>query len=259
MLRQLRLQLLARAVQPGHDGAHWHPQRLRDLDVAFMLNMKERNHLAVARRQRGDGALQVALRFLFLDPLLAGDGEVVGKLRSDAGRGSVVAPALRGQRQHRPAAAKEIDAVVPRDSQDPGGEGLARIEIADSGVGADERLLGSVARLFSSAKEPEAETVDGLLVLLHEARERGLVTAGSVETSASESQPRCGSANFRTHCAASSTKGTLLTIWQAATVNTPKRTVCCVASEPSTGASAEWMRSAIPAWATPWVTTKSPA
>ena len=69
MLRQLRLQLLARAVQPGHDGAHRHPQRLRDLDVAFMLDVKERNHLAVARRQRGDGALQVALRFLFLGAL----------------------------------------------------------------------------------------------------------------------------------------------------------------------------------------------
>src|SRR5437867_12965290 len=143
-----------------------------------MLDVKERNHLAVARRQGGDGALQVALRFLYLDPLLAGDGEVVGKLRSDAGLGSVIAPALRGQRQHRPAAAEEIDAVVPCDSQDPGGEGLARIEIADAGIGADERLLGSVARLFASAEEPEAETVDGLLVLLHQARKRGLVTAG---------------------------------------------------------------------------------
>src|SRR2546423_8760484 len=143
-----------------------------------MLNMKERNHLAVARWQRGDGALQVALRLLFLDPLLAGDGEVVGKLRSDTGLGSVVAPALRGERQHRPAAAEEIDAVIPRDSQDPGGERLPRIEIADAGVGADERLLGSVARLFASPEEPEAETVDGMLVLLHQTREGGLVTAG---------------------------------------------------------------------------------
>src|SRR5437763_15162867 len=104
-----------------------------------MLDVKERNHLAVARRQRGDGALQVALRYLFLDPLLAGDGEVVGKLRSDAGLGSLVAAAFRGQRQHRPAAPEEIDAVVARDRQDPGADGLARDASAVAGVGAAER------------------------------------------------------------------------------------------------------------------------
>src|SRR3954469_4885538 len=361
MLRELRLELLAGAVQPRHHCTHRHAQRLGDFGVAPVLDVEEGDHLAVARGQGGDGAIEVALRLLFLDPLLARDGEVVLELRSDAGLGSVVAPAL-GERQGGPAPAEEIDAVVARDAQDPGGERLARVEVADAGVGAHERFLRGVARLFAAAEQAIAEPVDRLLVLLNEARERDLVAArrsarplrlvgraggpgevscgrqghrerecrvhgrfyggqavsisrqkrrrsisrqarpaasgrkvqsaptqrkrrkgilpfgpassntirfatdatgvrlpASVATSARASHPRCGSASFGTQCAASRTNGTLLTSWQAATVKRPNRNVCCVASWPRNGESAAWMRSAIPACATPCVTTNRPA
>src|SRR4051812_48421623 len=46
-----------------------------------------------------------------------------------------------------------------------------------------------------------------------------------VETSARESQERCGSAILGTQWAARSTNGTLLTSWQAATVKAPNRNV----------------------------------
>jgi len=87
----------------------------------------------------------------------------------------------------------------------------------------------------------------------------GVRLPASVETSAKESHARCGSASLGTQCAASSTNGTLLTSWQAATVNRPKRNVWCAASAPKSGASASWMRSVMPACATPCVTTKSAA
>jgi hypothetical protein len=59
-----------------------------------VLDVEEGDDLTIPRRELRDCPIEIALRFLFLDPLLAALGEGVGKLRSDAGLGSVVAPAF---------------------------------------------------------------------------------------------------------------------------------------------------------------------
>src|SRR5205823_10927002 len=79
------------------------------------------------------------------------------------------------QRQRGAPAAEQVDAVIAGDAQHPGGEWLAGVEIADAGVGADERFLSGVARLFTGTEKAAAETVHGLFVLLDQPRKGGLV------------------------------------------------------------------------------------
>src|SRR5207248_534527 len=59
-----------------------------------------------------------------------------------------------------------------------GGEGLPRVEVANAGVGANERFLCGVARFVGRADQAVAEPVDGRLVLFDQAGEGGLVAAG---------------------------------------------------------------------------------
>src|SRR5438105_12155125 len=83
--------------------------------------------------------------------------------------------AARLESERRAAAAEQVDAVVACNAQDPGGKRLAGIEVADAGIGADERFLSGVARLLTGTQEAAAEAVYGLLVLLDQPREGGLV------------------------------------------------------------------------------------
>jgi hypothetical protein len=134
-----------------------HVHDLGDLVVRELLELAQRQHLALALGQLGVGAADLLLARLEQEVAL----RVVPRVPGLAALG------LRGLlgRLGPPALLDQVVTGVACRGEEVGAEGkLAALQLRQAPQHVDKRVLGGVGRLVLRAKDPQAEVVGALLV-----------------------------------------------------------------------------------------------
>ena len=162
----------ARAREQLGDRVAVHAHDLRDLVVGQLLQLAQRERLALARRERRVGGADLLLMRLEQRPAAPGRS---ARSSPDPDRDGGVGD-LGGGRRAAPAVDRVV-AGVARGSEQVGAElELAARQARQALEHPEERLLRGVGRVVARAGDPVAEVVRAPLVAVVEPREGGAVT-----------------------------------------------------------------------------------